>query len=124
MSLVEFLLAKSGEDELLAEWHAERAPLDDERFIGCRAMALVGIVSGEVAKAIDVEWGANICTSVLDAPRSAGLSPASPRSRILRSGRVEPEGRRDTGYSLNSCSALRWKLFVSAGMFSGFWITC
>ncbi|HXV34239.1 MAG TPA: hypothetical protein VD769_09535 [Gaiellaceae bacterium] len=48
---------KSSEYELLAEWHAERGPLDDEHFIACQAMAVVGIVFRELAEAIDVEWG-------------------------------------------------------------------
>ena len=57
MSLGELLRTKSSEYELLAEWHAERAPLDDEHFVACQAMAVVGIVLREVAEAIDVEWG-------------------------------------------------------------------
>jgi hypothetical protein len=57
MSLGELLRTKSGEYELLAEWHAERAPLDDGHFVACQAMAVVGIVLREVAEAIDVEWG-------------------------------------------------------------------
>jgi hypothetical protein len=57
MTLAELLRARSSEYELLAEWHAERAPLDDEHFLACQAMAVVGIVLREVAEAIDVEWG-------------------------------------------------------------------
>lgn len=57
MSLVEFLRTKSGEYELLAEWHAERAPVDDQHFVAYQAMLVVGIVLREVAEAIDVEWG-------------------------------------------------------------------
>ena len=53
----ELLRAKSSEYELLAEWHAERAALDDEHFAACQAMAVVGIVLREVAAAIDVESG-------------------------------------------------------------------
>ena len=56
MSLVEYLRAKSGDYELLAEWHAERAPMDEQHLVAGQAM-LVGIVLGEVAAAIDVEWG-------------------------------------------------------------------
>jgi hypothetical protein len=57
----ELLRAKSSEYELLAEWHAERAALDDEHFVACQAMAVVGIVLREVAAAIDMEPGdANI----------------------------------------------------------------
>jgi len=56
MSLVGLLREKSSEYELLAEWHAERAPLDDEHLVACQAMAVVGIVLREVAEAIDVEW--------------------------------------------------------------------
>jgi hypothetical protein len=57
MSLGELLWTKSGEYELLAEWHAERPPLDEEHFVACQALAVVGIVLREVAEAIDVEWG-------------------------------------------------------------------
>jgi hypothetical protein len=57
VSLAEDLRAKSSEYELLAEWHAERAPLDEEHLVACQAMALVGIVLREVADAIDLEWG-------------------------------------------------------------------
>jgi hypothetical protein len=57
MSLGELLRTKSSEYELLAEWHAERAPLDSEHLVACQAMALVGIVLREVAEAIDLEWG-------------------------------------------------------------------
>jgi hypothetical protein len=52
MSLAEVLRAKSSEYELLAEEHAERAPFDDEYFVACQAMAVVGIVLREVAEAI------------------------------------------------------------------------
>ena len=54
MSLGELLRTKSNEYELLAEWHAERATLDDEHFAACQAMAVVGIVLREVAEASDV----------------------------------------------------------------------
>jgi hypothetical protein len=57
MSIVELLRTKSSEYELLAEWHGERAPLDDQHFVACQAMAVVGIVLREVAEAIDAEWG-------------------------------------------------------------------
>jgi hypothetical protein len=57
MSLGEFLRTKSREHELLTEWHAERAPVDDEHFVACQAMAVIGIVLREVADAIDLEWG-------------------------------------------------------------------
>jgi hypothetical protein len=57
MSLGELLGTKSSEYELLAKWHAERAPLDDEHFVACQAMAVVGIVLREVAEAIDGDWG-------------------------------------------------------------------
>jgi hypothetical protein len=53
----ELLRAKSSEDESVADWHAERAPLDNEHFVACQAMAVVGIVLREVADAIDVECG-------------------------------------------------------------------
>jgi hypothetical protein len=57
VNLVEILRTKSGEYELLAQWHAERAPVDDQHFVACQAMLVVGIVLREVAEAIDVEWG-------------------------------------------------------------------
>ena len=57
MSVVELLRTKSGEYELLAEWHAERAPLDEEHFVASQAMAVVGIVLREVAEAIELGWG-------------------------------------------------------------------
>jgi hypothetical protein len=57
MSLGELLRTKSSEYELLAEWHAERAPLDDEHLVASQAMAAVGIVLREVADAIDGESG-------------------------------------------------------------------
>jgi hypothetical protein len=56
VSLAEFLRTKSGEYELLAEWHAERAPVDDQHFVACQAMVVVGIVLREIAEVIDVEW--------------------------------------------------------------------
>ena len=49
MSLAEFLRTKSGEYELLAEWHAERTAVDDQHFVVCQAMLVVGIVLREVA---------------------------------------------------------------------------
>jgi len=52
MSVGELLRVKSSEYELLAEWHAERAAIDDEHFVACQAMAVVGIVLREVAEAI------------------------------------------------------------------------
>jgi hypothetical protein len=57
VSLVEYLRARSGDYELLAEWHAERAPVDEQHAVACHAMAVVGIVLREVAEAIHVEWG-------------------------------------------------------------------
>jgi hypothetical protein len=42
MSLGAFLRTKSGEYELLAEWHAERAPVDDQHFVAYQAMLVVG----------------------------------------------------------------------------------
>jgi len=57
VSVVELLRTKSGEYELLAEWHAERAPLDEEHFVASQAMAVVGIVLREVAEAIELGWG-------------------------------------------------------------------
>jgi hypothetical protein len=56
VSLAEYLRMKSGDYELLAEWHAERAPVDEQHAVACHAMAVVGIVLRELAEAIDVEW--------------------------------------------------------------------
>ena len=56
MSLGEFLQTKSGDYELLAEWHAERAPVDEQHFVACQAMLVVGIVLRS-PDAIDLEWG-------------------------------------------------------------------
>jgi hypothetical protein len=53
----EFLRTKSGEYELLAEWHVERAPVDDQHLVACQAMLVVGIVLKEVAEAMEVEYG-------------------------------------------------------------------
>lgn len=50
MSLAEVLRAKSCEYELLAEWHGERAPLDDDHLVACQALLAVGIVLREVAQ--------------------------------------------------------------------------
>jgi hypothetical protein len=55
MSAGELLRAKSSEYELLAAWHAEGAPLDEDHFVACQAMAVVGIVLTEVAAALDSE---------------------------------------------------------------------
>ena len=63
MNLGELLRMKSSEYELLAEWHAERAPVDDEHVVACQAMAVVGIVLTEVAEAVDLEWGEEADTS-------------------------------------------------------------
>jgi hypothetical protein len=57
MMLCELLRTKSSEYELLAEWHAERAPLDEEHFVASQAMAVVGIVLREVAEAVELGWG-------------------------------------------------------------------
>ena len=57
MSLGELLRTKSSEYVLLAEWHAERASLDDEHLVACQAMAVVGIVLRETAETIDLGWG-------------------------------------------------------------------
>jgi hypothetical protein len=53
--LGEFLRTKSSEYELLAEWHAERAPADEQHALAFQAMLVVGIVLREVAGAIDEE---------------------------------------------------------------------
>jgi hypothetical protein len=62
MSIVEYLREKSGDYEVLAEWHAERAAMDDQHLVACQAMLVVGIVLREVAEAIDLgEAGAGTC---------------------------------------------------------------
>jgi hypothetical protein len=57
VSLGELLRTKSGEYELLAAWHAERAPVDEEYRFASQALLVVGIVLREVAEAIEAEWG-------------------------------------------------------------------
>jgi hypothetical protein len=57
VSLVALLRTKSSEYEFFAEWHAERAPVDDQHLVAPQAMLVVGIVRREVAAAIAVEWG-------------------------------------------------------------------
>jgi hypothetical protein len=57
MSLGELLRTKSSEYELLAEWHGERASLDDDHLVACQAMLAVGIALREAAEALDAEWG-------------------------------------------------------------------
>jgi len=74
MSLGELLRTKSSEYELLAEWHAERAPLDDEHFVACQAMAVVGIVLREVAEAIE-QHALYICTETLAVELRRGSPP-------------------------------------------------
>jgi hypothetical protein len=53
VSLGQVLRTKSSEYELLAEWHAERAPVDEQHALACQAMLVVGIVLREIAEAID-----------------------------------------------------------------------
>jgi hypothetical protein len=60
LSLGELLRTKSGEYELLAEWHAERAPLDDQHLVASQSMLVVGIVLREIAGAIDAERGEGV----------------------------------------------------------------
>jgi hypothetical protein len=55
MSLSELLRTKSSECELLAEWHAERALVDDQHLVACQAMLVVGIVLREFAEAVDLD---------------------------------------------------------------------
>jgi hypothetical protein len=57
VTLGELLRMKSSEYELLAEWHAERAPVDDEHLVASQAMLVVGIVLREVAAALEVDGG-------------------------------------------------------------------
>lgn len=53
MTLGEVLRVKSGEHELLAQWRAERAPVNEQHALACQAVLVVGIVLREVAEAID-----------------------------------------------------------------------
>jgi hypothetical protein len=76
MSLGELLRTKSSEYELLAEWHAERAPLDEDHFVACQAMAVVGIVLREVAEAIELGWGGSAADR--RARTIVGTAPTSP----------------------------------------------
>ncbi len=55
MNLVELLRTKSSEYELLVEWHAERATLDDEHFVTCSRWPWAGSCSG--GRRIAGEWG-------------------------------------------------------------------
>jgi hypothetical protein len=57
VSLGEVLRTKSSEYELLAEWHAERAPVDDQHLLASQAMLVVGIVLRRWPRQFDVEWG-------------------------------------------------------------------
>ncbi len=57
LSLGELLRTKSSEYELLAEWHAERAPIHEQHLVASQAMLVVGVVLREVAAAIDAERG-------------------------------------------------------------------
>jgi hypothetical protein len=55
VSLVEYLRARSGDYELLAAWHGERAPLDEQHAAASQAMLMVGIALREVAEAIELD---------------------------------------------------------------------
>jgi hypothetical protein len=57
MSLIELLLAEVERVRaaLLAEWHAERAPLDDRHLAAYEAMLVVGIVLRELEDALFIE---------------------------------------------------------------------
>jgi hypothetical protein len=46
----ERLREKSSEYDLLAEWHAERAPLDASSAVAANSFLIVGIVLREVAE--------------------------------------------------------------------------
>lgn len=89
MSLVELLRTKSSEYELLAEWHAERAPLDDEHFVACQAMAVVGIVLREVAQAIDGD-----ANQLLAAEREGARAGSPPESSSLLTHGHDHDGTR------------------------------
>ena len=84
MSLAELLRTKSSEYELLAEWHGERAPLDEEHVVACQARAVVGIVLREVAEAIDVESGEEAGATVGDDAPGLGTRrlPSKARGRF------------------------------------------
>jgi hypothetical protein len=85
MSLGELLRTKSSEYELLAEWRAERAPLDGEHFVACQAMAVVGIVLREVAEAVELEWGEEAEADALN------RSPPSPWAMEFPGFRLTPQ---------------------------------
>jgi hypothetical protein len=68
MSLVDHLKTKSSEYERLAEWHAERAPPDDQHLAAYQAMLVVGIVLRELAEAL----GRSKQRRILGRPSGAG----------------------------------------------------
>jgi hypothetical protein len=84
MSLSELLRTKSSEYEVLAEWHGERASLDDDHLVACQAMLAVGIALREVAEALDAEWGRETRTETVTCPIDAG-SVAAPSRAVLDS---------------------------------------
>lgn len=52
MNLATLLRSRADEYELLAEWHGERAPLNEEHVVASQAMLVIGIVLREVAEAL------------------------------------------------------------------------
>jgi len=50
----EALRTKSDEYELLAAWHAERAPLGDKHLAASEAMIVIGIVLRELADILQI----------------------------------------------------------------------
>jgi hypothetical protein len=71
MTLAELLRAKSSEYEVLAEWHGERAPLDEDHLTACQAMLAV---EGACASAKDVSYAQGAWLN--DAIRGARRCPS------------------------------------------------
>jgi hypothetical protein len=122
MSLAELLRAKSSEYELLAEWHGERAPLDEDHLAACQAMLAVGIALREVAEALEVGLGKGGRCPL----RYVGV-PSVGRSLRFSSSRSSPRGFRPSSSSVcawrprsSTCasptsSLPRWTPFFAGG---------
>jgi hypothetical protein len=90
MRVAEPLRAKSGEYELLAEWHGERTPLDEDHLVACRAMLAVGIALREVAEALDVDWWGTRMPAEMRR-RSERRAITAPLVKVQFSTRLPPE---------------------------------
>ena len=91
MSLPELLRAKSSEHELLAEWHGERASLDEDHLAACQAMLAVGIALREVAEALEVEWGEEARSSRAACSTHVACRRLERRDVRQRRRRMEPD---------------------------------